>query len=108
METKFERRLREVLTEYPDIDPEKASQVLRAQPGVSNYYIAILSGVNFEEAEKKWRLNMPKEKKEEFQLKYSQQPSQEGVDYCLRLLQQRKERLQAQKERAALKDKDLH
>ncbi len=32
METKFEQRLREILTEYPDIDPERAALALRSQP----------------------------------------------------------------------------
>ncbi len=80
METKFELRLREVLAEYPNADPEKVKAALHAQPEASNYYVAILSGVSFEEAERVYRANTLGKG---FQLKYSY-VDQEKVEWLLR------------------------
>jgi hypothetical protein len=43
METKFEQRLREILTEYPEIDPARATLPLKDQPEATNEQIAQLS-----------------------------------------------------------------
>ncbi|MCX5891213.1 MAG: hypothetical protein NTY36_17450 [Deltaproteobacteria bacterium] len=43
METEFERHLREILTEYPDIDPARAALALKGQPEATNEQIAQLS-----------------------------------------------------------------
>jgi len=52
VETEFERRLREILTEYPDIDPARAALALKGQPEATNEQIAQLSKVSPKEAER--------------------------------------------------------
>jgi hypothetical protein len=42
-ETEFERRLREILTEYPGIDPERAALALKNDPEATNEHIVRLS-----------------------------------------------------------------
>lgn len=102
METKFEQRLREVLAEYPNADPEKVKAALQAQPGASNYYVAILSGVSFEEAERVYKRKTLGAKG--YQLKYSY-VDPERVEALLKRLEEWEK---AKEERAVLKDKDLH
>ncbi len=102
MEIKFEQRLREILAEYPNADPEKVKAALQAHPTASNYSIAILSGVSFEEAERVYNLKTQGAK--EFQPKYSY-ADPEKVEA---LIKRYKELEQAKEERKALKDKDLH
>lgn len=102
MEAKFEQRLREVLGEYPDADPEKVKAAIHAQPHGSNYYLAILSGVSFEEAERIYRRNT--QGATGYQPKYIK-PDPEKVKALLKRLEAWKKALE---ERKALKDKDLH
>ncbi len=102
METKFEQRLREVLAEYRNADPEKVKAALQAHPGASNYYVAILSGVSFEEAERVYKRMTLGAKG--YQLKYSY-VDPERVEALLKRLEEWEK---AKEERAALKDKDLH
>jgi tetratricopeptide (TPR) repeat protein len=52
METEFERRLQEILSEYPEIDPAQAALALKGQPGATNEQIAQLSRLRPEEAER--------------------------------------------------------
>lgn len=42
-EIEFERRLQEILTDYPDIDPARAALALKGQPEATNEQIAQLS-----------------------------------------------------------------
>ncbi len=42
IDTEFERRLREILTEYPEIDPRWAALALKGQPEATNEQIAHL------------------------------------------------------------------
>jgi hypothetical protein len=43
VETEFERRLLEILAEYPDIDPEQAALALKGQPDATNEQIAAIT-----------------------------------------------------------------
>lgn len=43
MKTEFEHRHRDILTEYPAADPERAALALRDVPKASNHYIALMA-----------------------------------------------------------------
>lgn len=52
IDTEFERRLREILTGYPEIDPARATLALKGQPEATNEQIAQLSKFRPEEADR--------------------------------------------------------
>jgi hypothetical protein len=51
-ETELERRLREILTEYSNIDPARATAALKGQPEATNEQIALLSKASPKEPER--------------------------------------------------------
>jgi hypothetical protein len=62
---KFEKRLQEISAAYPDVDPEKAAQILRAQPGLSHQDVALLSRLSPEEVNQVARGNLSATEREQ-------------------------------------------
>jgi hypothetical protein len=76
---KFEKRLGEVLAAYPDLDPERVSQVLRAQPQAVNQDIAVLSRLNPEEINQVIRGNLSATEREQLFRKATDLGQQKGL-----------------------------
>lgn len=64
-ESRFDRRLQEVTTAYPDVDPEKAGQILRSQPDLPHHDVALLSRLSPEEINQVARGNLSATEREQ-------------------------------------------